>query len=279
MFLAFAGWLQTAGAEEKISFNSRIQPLLSEHCYPCHGPDSAARKPKKNPLRLDREQFAFLPREDGKPVIVRGDPAHSELLRRLKATDDDVMPPASQHKPVKPEDIAFVEKWISQGAKYEKHWSLIPPKRPDVPKDATGWAKGPVDCFIVRNLAQNGLKPNLEERKARLFRRLSFDLTGLPPSPEELRHFLADRSPTAYSNAVERMLASDACAEQFTRLWLDAVRYADTQGIHHDHSRSIWPYRDWVIAAFKANMPFTEFTLDQVAGDMLPGATMEQSSP
>ncbi len=267
---------RAAQASDKVSFNNQIQPILSEYCYPCHGPDSATRKPKKRPLRLDREQFAFEPREDGKPVIVKGHPEASEVMRRLKATDDDIMPPASERKKVKPEEIALIEKWISQGAVYEKHWSLIPPVRPTVPQASARWAKNPIDRFVARKLAENGLKPNPEEQKARLLRRLSFDLTGLPPSPNELQDFLRDRSADAYGKAVDRMLASDACAEQFTRHWLDAVRYADTQGIHHDHSRSIWLYRDWVIAAFKANMPFNEFTIEQLAGDLLPEATMEQ---
>jgi len=263
-------------AAEVISFNNQIQPILSEYCYPCHGPDSATRKPKKRPLRLDREQFAFEPRDDGKPVIIKGDAKASEVIRRLKATDDDVMPPASEHKKLKLEEIALIEKWITQGAKYEKHWSLIPPSRPAVPGDGKGWARNEIDRFVARKLNEQGLKPNPEERKARLFRRLSFDLRGLPPSPQEVRDFLNDKDPRAYEKAVDRMLATDACAEQFTRHWLDAVRYADTQGIHHDHSRSIWPYRDWVLAAFKANLPFDRFTLEQIAGDLLPAPTTDQ---
>src|SRR5437867_2596834 len=147
-------------APAKVSFNNQIQPILSENCYPCHGPDSATRKPKKNPLRLDREQFAFQPREDGKPVIFKGDPAASEVVRRLKATDDDVMPPASQHKQVKPEEIALIERWIAEGAVFEKHWSLIPPARPAVPSSGGKWARNAMDHFVARKLAENGLKPN-----------------------------------------------------------------------------------------------------------------------
>jgi hypothetical protein len=267
---------RAAQTTDRISFNNQVQPILSEYCYPCHGPDSATRKPKKHPMRLDREQFAFEPREDGKPVIVKSHPETSEVMRRLKATDDDIMPPASEHKKVKPEEIALIEKWIAQGAVYEKHWALIPPVRPPVPQAGARWARNPIDNFVARKLAENGLKPNPAEQKARLLRRLSFDLTGLPPSPKEVQDFLKDKASNAYEKAVDRMLASDACAEQFTRHWLDTVRYADTQGIHHDHSRSIWPYRDWVIAAFKANMPFNEFTIDQIAGDLLPNATLEQ---
>jgi hypothetical protein len=263
-------------APAPISFNNQVQPVLSEYCYPCHGPDSATRKPKKRPLRLDREQFAFEPRDDGKPVIIKGDPKASEVVRRIEATDDDVMPPLSQHKPLKAEQIELIKRWIGEGAKYEKHWSLIPPVRQDPPAEPTGWAKKPIDQFVAARLKQAGLRPNPEENKARLFRRLNFDLTGLPPSVKDLQDYLADKSPQAYEKAVDRLLASDACAEQFARRWLDAVRYADTQGIHHDHMRTIWPYRDWVIAAFKANKPFDQFTVEQIAGDLLPGASLDQ---
>jgi hypothetical protein len=265
------------GATTKpISFNNQIQPLLSEYCYHCHGPDSATRKPKKNPLRLDREQFAFQPRDNGKPVIIKSDPKNSELVRRITATDDDIMPPASEHKTLKPEEIALLQKWIAEGAKYEKHWSLIPPTSPPVPEAGKGWAQNPIDRFVAQKLTEVALKPNPGEDKARLFRRLSFDLTGLPPTPEALHRFLADKSPDAYEKAVDQMLTSDASAEHFARLWLDAVRYADTQGIHHDHARTIWPYRDWVIDAIKANKPFDQFTIEQIAGDMLPNATLDQ---
>jgi len=276
MAAALACPLAASAAGETVSYNNDIGPILSEHCFHCHGPDSAARKPKKNPLRLDRADFAYQSRDDGKPVIIKGDPGASELVRRISATDDDVMPPASEHNALNAGEIALIRQWIAQGGKYEKHWSLIPPAKPAVPADGAGWARNPVDHFVARKLAQNGLAPNPQEQRARLFRRLSFDLTGLPPSPSEAEAFARSGSDRAYEKAVDRMLASDACAEQFTRQWLDAVRYADTQGIHLDYARSIWPYRDWVIAAYKANMPFDQFTIEQIAGDMLPGATENQ---
>jgi hypothetical protein len=263
-------------AGQGISYNNQIAPILSEHCFHCHGPDSAARKPKKHPLRLDRPDFAFEPRDDGKPVMIKGDPAASELVRRITATDDDVMPPAVEHKPLNAAEIALLKQWISQGAKYEKHWSLIAPVKPAVPTDGARWARNPIDNFVAHKLAQNGLAPNPPEQKARLYRRLSFDLTGLPPAPGEVEEFVHSRSDKSYEKAVDRMLASDACAEQFTRLWLDAVRYADTQGIHLDYARSIWPYRDWVIAALKTNMLFDQFTIEQIAGDLLPAPTEGQ---
>jgi Protein of unknown function (DUF1553)/Protein of unknown function (DUF1549)/Planctomycete cytochrome C/Concanavalin A-like lectin/glucanases superfamily len=267
--------VSTIAATDPVSFNNQIQPIISEYCYHCHGPDSASRKPKKHPLRLDKEQFAFEPRDDGKPVIIKGDPKSSELVRRITAKDDDIMPPASEHKTVKAEEIVLVQRWIAEGAKYEKHWSLIPPARPALPA-ANGWSSQPIDLLVAQKLQQGRLKPNPPEDKARLFRRLSFDLTGLPPTPGALEKFIKDPSPKAYEHATDEMLASDASAEHFTRLWLDAVRYADTQGIHHDHSRSIWPYRDWVITAIKNNMPYDQFTIEQLAGDLLPNATMDQ---
>jgi mono/diheme cytochrome c family protein len=263
-------------ADDTVSYNNQIGPILSEHCFHCHGPDSATRKPKKHPLRLDRGDFAYELRDDGKPVIIKGDPAASELVRRITATNDDVMPPASEQKPLNAAEIALLKEWISQGGKYEKHWSLIAPVKPVVPSDGLGWARNPVDNFVARKLAQNGLSPNPEEARARLYRRLSFDLTGLPPQPGELEKFVRSTEDIDYEKAVDRMLASDASAEHFTRLWLDAVRYADTQGIHLDFARSVWPYRDWVIAAYKTNMPFDQFTIQQIAGDMLPGATEGQ---
>jgi len=274
--LAAAGPLCAWAAEGKISYNNQIAPILSENCFHCHGPDSAARKPKKLPLRLDREEFAYESREDGKPVIIKGDPKASELVRRITATDDDIMPPAWEQKKLKPEEIALLEQWIAQGGKYEKHWSLIPPARPAVPEAGAGWARNAIDRFVARKLAEKGLAPNPPEQKARLYRRLSFDLTGLPPSRREVERFVRSGSDGAYKEAVDRMLASDASAEHFARLWLDAVRYADTQGIHLDYARSIWPYRDWVIAALKADMPFDEFTVEQIAGDLLPEATERQ---
>ncbi len=227
-------------------------------------------------MRLDREDFAYKTRDSGKPVIVKGDPGASELVRRITATDDDVMPPASEQKPLNADEIALLKQWIAQGGKYEKHWSLIPPVKRAVPADGAAWARNPIDNFVACKLAQNGLLPNPEEQKARLYRRLSFDLTGLPPTPDDLEKFVHSTSAEAYEEAVDQMLASDAGAEHFTRLWLDAVRYADTQGIHLDFARTIWPYRDWVINAYKSNMRFDEFTIEQIAGDMLPAATQKQ---
>lgn len=272
--------MDAGAAEGAISFNRDIQPVLSEYCYQCHGPDSASRKPKSAPLRLDRERYAFEVRGDGKPVILKGDPANSELMRRIRTTDpDEVMPPADMHKVMKPEEVDLLERWIASGAEYEEHWAFLPPVKPEVPAVAAeGMADvlTEVDRFIVSRLEKEGLGMNPPEDPARLLRRLSFDLTGLPPSPEDVQAFVANPTRDAYERMVDRLLDTEASAEHFARQWLDVVRYGDTHGIHIDNYRSIWPYRDWVIAAFRRNMPFDRFTIEQMAGDLLPGATLEQ---
>ena len=263
-----------AVAADGVSFNRDIQPILSEYCYHCHGPDSGSRKAK---LRLDRAEFAFQPAKSGDVVILKGSADKSPLLHRILNQDpDEVMPPPETHKQLKPAEIELLRRWVNEGAKYEEHWSFLPPQRPTPPADKTGWAKSPIDAFVAAKLAQNGLTPNAPEAKERLIRRLYLDLTGLPPTPDELRAYLADKSPDAYAQAVERLFKTDEHAEQMARHWLDAVRYADTHGIHIDNVRNIYPYRDWVINAFKANMPFDQFTIEQVGGDLLPAPTIEQ---
>jgi mono/diheme cytochrome c family protein len=258
----------------QLSYNEHIQPILAENCFQCHGPDSASRKGK---LRLDRFEFATAPRPDASPAIVPGKLAESALIDRITATDpDDRMPPADSHKQLKPEEIELLKRWVAEGAKYEKHWAFLPPTRPAVPKAGAAWARNPIDAFVAAKLEAVGLKPGHEEQSARLLRRVTLDLTGLPPTPAEIAAFAADRAPGAYERVVDRLLASDACAEQFARHWLDAVRYADTHGIHIDDFRWIWPYRDWVVNALRSNMPFDQFTIEQMAGDMLPNATLDQ---
>ena len=267
-----------ARAEAPVSFNRQIQPILSEYCYHCHGPDAATRKPKKEPLRLDAEQFAFAPRGDGTPAIVKGDSAKSALIQRIHSSDpDDVMPPPESLKQLRPEDKALLERWVAEGAKYEIHWSYLPPVKPPLP-NAEGPGFTEIDHFVASKLAESGMAMNLPEDRARAFRRLSYDLTGLPPEPEALPAYLADNTPEAWEKAADRLLATDACAEHFTRQWLDTVRYGDTHGIHIDNYRSIWPYRDWVLRAFKANQPFDHFTSDQMAGDLLPNPTPAQKT-
>ncbi|MEY3898341.1 MAG: hypothetical protein RLZZ214_3862, partial [Verrucomicrobiota bacterium] len=265
---------------EKISFNEHVQPVLSEYCYHCHGPDSGTREPKDAPLRLDRVEDAFLLREDGKPPILKGNPAESNLVKRLHEKDpDSIMPPPASHKTLSPREIALLERWIEQGAEYEPHWSFAAVKKPEPPAAGENWAANPIDRFIAEKLDSSGLKPNPPEDPARLYRRLHLDLTGLPPAPEAIDAFkksAAANPQAAVEATADQLLATPASAEHFARHWLDAARYADTHGIHIDNYRAIWPYRDWVIRAFQANMPWDQFTTEQIAGDMLPGRTLDQ---
>jgi mono/diheme cytochrome c family protein len=260
---------------EVVTFNTHIQPILSENCYACHGPDSGSRKAD---LRLDRAEFAFKPTKSGQAVILKGEGASSEIIKRMRHKDPkEIMPPPATHKVVSERDIALLEKWINQDAGYEEHWSLIPPKLPPVPAvPNSNWPVNPIDRFILDRLQKENLSPAPEADKAALLRRVTLDLTGLPPAPETVDAFLADSRPDAYEKAVDRLLESPAYGEQQARYWLDAARYADTHGIHFDNYRSIWPYRDWVIKAFNTNQPFDQFTLEQLAGDLLPGATIDQ---
>ncbi|SHJ19896.1 Planctomycete cytochrome C [Rubritalea squalenifaciens DSM 18772] len=270
--------------DQPLSFNEHIQPILSASCYHCHGPDSGTRRPDSNPLRLDTEEGAFAKRENGKPVIIKGDPDNSLLVQLMETKNhDEIMPPHPSKDPhgkiMPPEEIALIRRWVKEGAPYEDHWAYIPPKKHELPEIAhKGWAKNPIDYFVANKLENAGLEPNSQEDKARLLRRLTFDLTGLPPSAEEIEKFTSDSRDfeTVYSEKVDQLLESDEYAEHFARHWLDVARYADTHGIHIDNYRSIWPYRDWVINAFRKNMPFDQFTREQIAGDMMPNATLEQ---
>jgi hypothetical protein len=263
---------------QSVSFNEHIQPILSEYCYHCHGPDAGTRKPEKEPLRLDIEAEAFKIRESGSPVIIKGNPADSELMKLIKSKDkDEVMPPPESHKVMNSREIALIEKWIEQGAKYEGHWSYQPVVRLEPP--VNNWSDKPIDGFVHEKLVQAGLAPNEPEDPRRFHRRLSFDLTGLPPEPTATDAFVAayEKNPDAAISAeADRILESVTSAEHFTRHWLDAARYADTHGIHIDNYRAIWPYRDWVIRAFNSNMPWDQFTTEQIAGDLLPEPSLDQ---
>ncbi len=263
---------------EQVSFNEHIQPILSEYCYHCHGPDAGTRKPEKEPLRLDIEEEAFKIRDSGVPVIIKGKPAESELVQLMKSHDkNEVMPPPESHKVMRPREIALVEKWIEQGAEFEKHWSYEPVVRHESPINK--WSSHPIDGFVLEKLNEANLKPNEAEEPRRFHRRLSFDLTGLPPKPAETDAFVAayeKNADRAISDEADRLLATIASAEHFGRHWLDAARYADTHGIHIDNYRAIWPYRDWVIRAFHSNMPWDQFTTEQIAGDLLPNPNIDQ---
>jgi len=263
---------------EKISFNTHIQPILSEKCYHCHGPDSGTREPKEEPLRLDREKLAFTPRENGQPVILKGDPAKSLLMKRIHTKDpDEVMPPPESHKELTPTETALLERWIEQGAVYEDHWAFIAPKRPPLPGMADGKSGGnPVDAFVESKLKEHRLTLSPAEEPRALVRRLSLDTTGLLPDPAEVEAFAANPTEAAYSALVDKFLASPTAAEHRARYWLDYARYSDTNGLHFDNYRSIWPYRDYVIRSFGENKPFDQFVREQLAGDLLPKSTVDQ---
>ncbi len=260
---------------DTISFNEHIRPIFVNNCFRCHGSDPGSRKAE---LRLDREEFAFVPRANGQPVIVKGNPGASALVRRITSSDPDVvMPPPETHKTLEPREKALLERWIKDGAQYQPLWSLIKPERPALPDvRQTDRVRNPIDRFVLARLEQEGLTPQPEADRHTLIRRVTLDLTGLPPTPAEVEAFVRDESPRAYEALVERLLARPSYGEHRARYWLDSVRYADTHGYHFDNYRSIWPYRDWVINAFNANQPFDRFTQEQIAGDMLPRPTQDQ---
>jgi mono/diheme cytochrome c family protein len=257
-------------AADAPTYNHDIRPILFENCFACHGPDSASRK---GDLRLDKREAAV---ESG--AIEPGKPDESEMLRRMLSDDpDEQMPPPSSHKKVTKEQRETIRRWIEAGANYEPHWSLIAPKRPTPPTVKNpAWVRNPIDNFILAALEAKGLTPAEEADRRTLARRLSLDLTGLPPAPDVVERFVADESMDAYEKLVDYFLRSPQWGEHRGRYWLDAARYADTHGIHFDNYREVWIYRDWVINAFNKNMPFDQFTIEQLAGDLLPNATLDQ---
>ncbi len=271
-------------ADTPVSFNEHIQPILSANCYHCHGPDSGTRYPEDEPYRLDSAEGAFEVRNNGKSNIIKGDPDNSYLITLMESKDPDLVmplhPSKSPHgKTMDPIEIALVRRWVKEGAVFEDHWAYITPIKAKLP-DVTNkeWVRNPIDNFILAKIEQEGMEPNQDEDKSRLLRRLTFDLTGLPPTTEEVDSFVNDERDfeQVYEETVNALLNTDAYAEHFGRHWLDVARYGDTHGIHNDNYRSIWPYRDWVINAFRKNMKFDQFTLEQIAGDMIPNATMDQ---
>ncbi len=264
-----------AAQDEPVSFNRDIRPILSDVCFQCHGPDA---KERKGDLRLDNAEQLFVER-DGHRILVPGNPMKSELFRRLIATDsDEKMPPAASGKKLTPQQIETVRRWIAQGATYQGHWAFLAPTRPRVPetRNSKHEARNSIDSFVRSRLVREGLSPSPQANNATLLRRITLDLTGLPPSMDEIEEFLKDDTPDAYERVVDRLLASPRFGERFARPWLDAARYADTSGYQSDGDRSMWRWRDWVIEAFNDNKPFDEFTLEQLAGDLLPKPTMDQ---
>ena len=257
---------------DEIQFNRDIRPILSDHCFACHGPDANHRKAG---LRLDTRE-GVVADLDGYSAVVPGEPARSELLARITTGDeDDLMPPPETGKPLTDEDKKRLRDWIAQGAKYEAHWAYLPAKRPALPSVSDrAWPSGAIDRFIMARLESANLPPSPLADAATLARRLHFDLTGLPPSPSLAKRLSG--SPQAYAEVVGELLASPQFGERLASYWLDLVRYADTVGYHGDQDHAITPYRDWVIKAFNDNLPFDQFTAEQLAGDLLPGATVNQ---
>jgi hypothetical protein len=259
---------------QPVDFNRDIRPILSDQCFTCHGPDEKTRMVN---LRLDTREGAFA-RKGEAAYIVPGKPGDSLLYQRISHEKKALrMPPATTGRELSAQQVALIRRWIEEGAKWETHWSYLPPKRPDLPAvKQRAWPRNGIDHFVLARLEQEGLKPAPEADKSTLLRRVTLDLTGLPPAPAELSAFLADRSPNAYEKVVDRLLSSPHYGERMAMQWLDLARYADTHGYHIDSHREMWPWRDWVIRAYNTNMPFDRFTLEQLAGDLLPSPTRDQ---
>ena len=262
-------------AESKIDFQRDIRPIISDRCYKCHGPDEDKRKAK---LRLDVREDALKPAKSGDRAIVPGKVDESELVKRIFSTDDsDIMPPPEMKKPLSEEQKRLFKQWIAEGADYQPHWAYLKPQAPAVPavkhQDAV---RNPIDAFVIAKLEAAGFAPSPQADAATLARRVALDLTGLPPSQEQLAAFVKSPTHEAYEALVDSLIASKHYGERWARRWLDLARYADTNGYEKDRYRSIWPYRDWVINAINADMPFDQFSIEQLAGDMLPNATPQQ---
>jgi hypothetical protein len=279
-FLGCVGWFSTLCASAaalggEVDFNRDIRPILSQNCFQCHGPDEKARQAG---LRLDRREDAVRATDSGAVAVAPGRPEQSELLRRVSSSDEyERMPPPDSGKELTHEQLALLRAWIEQGAKYQGHWAFIAPERPELPEvEDARWPRGPIDRFVLARLEAEGLHPAPEARRETLIRRLALDLTGTPPTLDEIDAFLADQSPGAYERLVDRLLASPRYGERMAIQWLDFARYADSHGFQDDSSRYMWPWRDWVIRAFNENMPFDQFTIEQLAGDLLPRPTQSQ---
>ncbi|MBC8114366.1 MAG: DUF1549 domain-containing protein, partial [Candidatus Saccharimonas sp.] len=261
-------------ADRKIEFNRDVRPILSNNCYLCHGPD---KNQLQAGLRLDQRESAVGKLESGHTALVPNDISASELVKRItSANPDEQMPPKASGKSLTPADIETLKLWVAQGAEYQGHWSFLAAVRRDPPATKfTNNVRNDIDRFVLAKLEQVGLEPSGEADKISLIRRATLDLTGLPPTPAEVDAFLADASPEAYERVVDRLLQSPRYGEHQGRIWLDAARYGDTHGLHLDNERSLWPYREYVINAFNQNKPFDQFTIEQLAGDQIPNATVE----
>ena len=262
-------------AAAEIDFNRDIRPILSDNCFRCHGPDAGERQ---TDLRLDVRESAFAELSSGGHAIVAGEPASSEMIHRIESDDADIMmPPPESGKTLSVEQREMLARWIESGADWQDHWSFVAPRRSSLPTvQVVTWPQNSIDYFTLARMESMGLSPADEADRRTLIRRVTLDLTGLPPTPAEIKQFLTDPEPGSYERLVDRLLESPRYGEHQARIWLDAARYGDTHGLHLDNERSIWPYRDWVIKAFNENMPFDRFTVEQLAGDLLPSPTLSQ---
>ena len=255
----------------EISYNRDVRPILSDKCFSCHGFDEKHRKAE---MRLDTPEGAYGRAESGSRIITPGNLKASEVWQRIISTDpDEVMPPPETHKTFTPAEKDVIQRWIEAGAKYEKHWAFVLPQRDSL---ALKNEENPIDHFVRKSLQEKGLQLSPEASREALLRRLSFDLTGLPPTPDEVKAFLSDQQAGAYERQVERLMKSPRYSEQMAVAWLDVARYGDTNGYLHDALRTPWPWRDWVIKAYEEDMPFDQFVVEQLAGDLLPNAKPEQ---
>ena len=276
--LPWLGSLAVATAQEKarLNYGRDVRPILSENCFFCHGQD-----PKKRMagLRLDSSEGATADR-GGHAAVVAGKPEASLMYQRITAEQPARrMPPVYSNRTLTAEQIAILKRWIAEGGEYSKHWAFVPPQRPPVPETGDGWVAQPIDAFVLKRLQAEGLRPGPAASPATWLRRVSLDLTGLPPSPAELDAFSEEartRGEAAYTSAVDRLLASPRYGERMAMDWLDVARYADTHGFNNDAARSMWRWRDWVIQSFNDNMPYNRFLTEQLAGDLLPNATLDQ---
>ncbi|NAS11373.1 DUF1553 domain-containing protein [Flavobacteriaceae bacterium R33] len=260
---------------EEIDFNFHVKPILSDRCYACHGPDENSRKAG---LRLDLEEYAFARLKSGNRAFVSGNASKSESVTRILSEDPEiVMPPEDSHLNLSDREKAIIIKWIEQGAKWKEHWAFTTPQKPEPPATEPSWSSNnAIDQFVQSRLKEQGFQPSAEAEKERLLRRVYMDLTGLPPTIDELDSFLEDKTPEAYEKVVDKLLTTDAFAERMALDWMDLSRYADSHGLHADGWRLMWPWRDWVINAFKDNMPYDQFVTWQLAGDLMPDASKEQ---
>lgn len=267
----------TLTSGDQISYNFHIRPILSDNCFACHGPDENKRE---SGLRLDNEEgaYAALKENPGAHAIVPGKPSQSEVISRIETMEEtEKMPPPESNLKLSPEEIDLIKSWVKQGAKYEPHWAFLPPIKASLPDVSDPvWVNNEIDHFVLAKLDRIGLKPNGKADKMLLLKRLSLDLTGLPPSEELMKSFEADASEKATEKIIDKLLDNPSFGERMAVLWMDISRYSDSYGYQDDNIRTQWPYRDWVIHAFNKNLPYDKFITWQLAGDLLPNPTKEQ---